>query len=53
MAVLGMFYLLITINLYNVITQQETSFYKDVRFWLVIICFVALVTLTVESYATY
>jgi hypothetical protein len=47
---MGIFYLLITINLFNVVTQQDTAFYKDIRFWLVMLCLVALVLLTVNSY---
>ncbi len=42
-------YLLIGFNLLNVITQEDTAFYKDIRFWLVLISLGILVVLTVNS----
>ena len=43
-------YLLFAFNLINVITEKSTTFYKDVRFWLVIVSLVILVVLTAQSY---
>ncbi len=50
MLVLTILYLLFGINLFSVITEKSTTYYKDVRFWLVIISLAVLVILTVYSY---
>lgn len=43
-------YLLFAFNLINVISEKSSTFYKDVRFWLVIVSLIVLVVLTAQSY---
>ncbi len=43
-------FLLIGYNLFHVISDNQTVFYKDVRFWLVLFSLVVLLWLTVQSY---
>lgn len=43
-------YLLFAFNLINVISEKSSTFYKDVRFWLVVVSLIVLVVLTVQSY---
>lgn len=41
---------LITYNLLQVIMEKHNIFYKDVRFWLVFISLVTLVSLVAKGY---
>ena len=50
MLVLTILYLLFGINLISVITEKDTTYYRDVRFWLVIVSLTVLVVLTAYSY---
>lgn len=43
-------YLLFLFNLVNVISEKSSTFYRDVRFWLVVVSLIVLVVLTVQSY---
>lgn len=43
-------YLLFAFNLINVISERSSTFYKDVRFWLVIVSLIVLVVLTAQSF---
>ena len=42
--------LLIGYNLFNVISEENNVFYKDIRFWLVLTSLLILVWLTAQSY---
>lgn len=42
--------LLIVFNLFDVVTDNITPYYKDIRFWLIMISLIVLVTITVEGY---
>ena len=42
--------LLIGYNLFNVISEENNTFYKDIRFWLVLTSLLILVWLTAQSY---
>gem|GEM_PF-889498 len=50
MLILTILYLLLSFNLFDVIAEKTTTFYKDVRFWLVLISLVVLMWLTLQSY---
>ena len=50
MVVFFALFLLIAYNLINVITEQSSSFYKDIRFWLILISLIVLVWFTFQSY---
>lgn len=41
---------LIVFNLFDVVTENITPYYKDIRFWLIIISLAVLLTITVEGY---
>lgn len=40
--------LMIVYNLFNVVTEEQSSFYKDFRFWLVLFSLAVLVWIAVE-----
>ncbi len=42
--------LLIVFNLFDVVTENITPYYKDIRFWLIMISLVVLLALTLEGY---
>ncbi|MDG2418507.1 MAG: hypothetical protein P8M17_05915 [Saprospiraceae bacterium] len=42
--------LLIVFNLFNVVTENITPYYKDIRFWLIIVSLIVLLTITMEGY---
>lgn len=51
MLVMTILYLLFGLNLVHVITEKSaTIFYKDIRFWLVVVSLCVLVVLTMQSY---
>ena len=50
MIVIPFMYLLLGINLVNVISEKSTTFYRDIRFWLILVSFITLVWMTLESY---
>ena len=50
MLVYVVLFLMIAYNLFNVITEESTVFYKDFRFWLVMISLITLVWILFQSY---
>ncbi|MFK7772386.1 MAG: hypothetical protein AB8F94_09605 [Saprospiraceae bacterium] len=42
--------LLIVFNLFDVVTENITPYYKDIRFWLIMVSLIVLLTITVEGY---
>jgi len=50
MLLVSFIYFLIIFNLFNVVTDKTTPYYKDVRFWLIMVSLVVLVAMTVEGY---
>lgn len=50
MLLFAILYLMFAFNLITVITEKTTIYYKDLRFWLIILSLIVLVFLTVESY---
>ncbi len=50
MMMFGILYLLFAVNLITVISEKQT-FYKDVRFWLMILSLFILISLTFHGYA--
>ena len=46
-------YILLGINLVNMISEKHTTVVKDVRFWLVILCLTILVVMTAVGYPNY
>lgn len=43
-------YLSLGYSLYGIIMEETTQVFRDFRFWLVIVCLIILVMLTLESY---
>lgn len=43
-------YVFLVLNLFKIIMEKTDTIYKDVRFWLVIFSFIALVWMTLKSY---
>ena len=50
MIICVLLYLFFSLNLITVITEKSDAFYRDVRFWLVIISLVVLVIMTAQTY---
>ncbi len=50
MLVITILCLLLSLNLVDVITEKTTVFYKDVRFWMVIVSLIALIMITLQNY---
>jgi len=50
MIICAILYLLFGFNLINMITEENSTFYRDVRFWLIIFSLAVLVVMTVNSY---
>lgn len=50
MLLVSFIFSLIIFNLFNVVTDKSTPYYKDIRFWLIMISLVVLVAMTVEGY---
>ncbi|MGK0387946.1 MAG: hypothetical protein ACI94Y_000673 [Maribacter sp.] len=40
-----------TINLFKMITNDSTAFYKDIRFWVVLASLITLLAITVNTQA--
>ena len=41
---------LIIFNLFDVVADKSSPYYKDIRFWLIMVSLVILVAMTVEGY---
>jgi len=41
---------IIALNLINVITEKTVVYYKDIRFWLVLVSLAIMVVLTLNTY---
>lgn len=50
MVVYVVLFLMIFYNLFNVITEESTAFYKDFRFWLVFASLLVLIWILIQSY---
>ncbi|MEM6966558.1 MAG: hypothetical protein AAF573_17470 [Bacteroidota bacterium] len=50
MLLVSFIFSLIIFNLFSVVTDKSTPYYKDIRFWLIVISLVVLVVMTVEGY---
>jgi hypothetical protein len=46
-------YLLLGINLANMISEKHETVVKDIRFWLVVVCLSILVFMTAVGYPNY
>jgi hypothetical protein len=46
-------YLLLGINLVNMITEKHLTVVKDVRFWLIVLCLSILIVMTAVGYPNY
>ena len=51
MLLLAFFILLVTLNLFHVIAEKSEPYYKDIRFWLIMLSLVVLITVTLEGYS--
>jgi len=43
--------LFVSFNLFHVIAEKSQPYYKDIRFWLIMISLVVLLTVTLEGYS--
>ena len=50
MIVCVLLYLFFGLNLVTMIAEKSEAFYRDVRFWLVIISLIVLVFMTAQTY---
>ncbi len=50
MLLLSFIIILIIFNLFSVVTDKSLPYYKDIRFWLIMISLVVLISMTVEGY---
>lgn len=50
MLVFSVLIIMIGYNLFNVVTQERTVFYRDFRFYLVLVSLGVIIYLMVESY---
>ncbi len=46
----GLLFIIIAYNLFTVITEESTVFYKDIRFWLVVISLFVLIVVILRQY---
>lgn len=50
MLIISILIVILIFNLFDVLSEKSTIFYKDIRFWLVLISMGVLAWLTVASY---
>ena len=50
MLLVSFIFFLIIINLITVVTDKSTPYYRDIRFWLIMVSLVVLIAMTVEGY---
>ena len=50
MVVVTLLYLLLGINFVNLVSDKSTLFYKDLRFWIILVSLIVLVYMTLRSY---
>lgn len=50
MLLVSFIFFLIIFNLFSVVTDKSSPYYKDVRFWLIMVSLLVLVAMTVEGY---
>ncbi|MFT5168264.1 MAG: hypothetical protein ACI8P3_003505 [Saprospiraceae bacterium] len=50
MIICTILYLLLGFNLIHMVTEENPTFYRDVRFWLIIFSLLVLILMTGNSY---
>ncbi len=50
MLIISILYLCFVFNLVNILAEKTTTFYKDIRFWMVFISLMLLMFLTLKGY---
>lgn len=50
MLLFAILFLMVFYNLFNVISEESNTFYKDIRFWLVLISLGILIWMITQSY---
>ena len=50
MVLLTFIILFILFNLFSVVTENATPYYKDIRFWLIMVSLVVLLAITIDGY---